>query len=105
GWQIGPAAVIAASGALQSHSTSNVTSITQKAALAALNGSQATVQEMLDEYRVRRDAVHEWITKDPRLKCRKPAGAFYLFVDIREMLSMAGGRTSHPVRAVPRRDA
>jgi aspartate aminotransferase len=94
GWQIGPAAVIAASGALQSHSTSNVTSITQKAALAALNGSQATVQEMLDEYRVRRDAVHEWITKDPRLKCRKPAGAFYLFVDIGEVLSMDGWRTS-----------
>jgi len=82
GWQIGPAAVIAASGALQSHSTSNVTSITQKAALAALTGSQTTVQEMLDEYRVRRDAVHEWITRDPRLKCRKPAGAFYLFIDI-----------------------
>jgi aspartate aminotransferase len=94
GWQIGPAPVIAASGALQSHSTSNVTSITQKAALAALTGSQTTVQEMLDEYRVRRDAVHEWITKDPRLKCRKPAGAFYLFIDIGEVLSLDGWRTS-----------
>jgi aspartate aminotransferase len=94
GWQIGPAAVIAASGALQSHSTSNVTSITQKAAVAALTGSQSTVQEMLDEYRVRRDAVHEWITKDPRLKCRKPAGAFYLFIDIGEVLSLDGWRTS-----------
>ncbi len=47
GWQIGPAAVIAASSAIQSHSTSNVASITQKAAVAALIGSQAPVAEML----------------------------------------------------------
>ena len=55
GWPIGPAAVIAASNAIQSHSTSNVTSITQKAAVAALTGSQAPVTAMLDEYRKRRD--------------------------------------------------
>jgi aspartate aminotransferase len=94
GWQIGPAAVIAASSALQSHSTSNVTSITQKAAVAALTGSQAPVQEMLDEYRLRRDALHEWLTEDPRIKCRKPGGAFYLFLDISELLSLDGFRTS-----------
>ena len=49
GWQIGPAAVIAASAAIQSHSTSNVASITQKAGVAALTGSQAPVRAMLDE--------------------------------------------------------
>ena len=94
GWAIGPAAVIAAAGALQSHATSNVTSITQKAAVEALTGSQAPVKAMLDEYRKRRDQLHEWLTADPRLHCRKPAGAFYMFVDIGDVLSMDGFRTS-----------
>jgi len=94
GWQLGPAGVISASSALQSHSTSNVTSITQKAAVAALTGSQAPVQAMLDEYRSRRDQVHAWLTADPRLRCLKPAGAFYLFVDVSELLSVDGYRTS-----------
>src|SRR5204862_4070020 len=94
GWQLGPAAVIAASAAIQSHSTSNVTSITQKAAVAALLGSQAPVTAMLDEYRTRRDRLHAWLTADPRLRCRKPAGAFYMFVDISDVLSVDGLRTS-----------
>ena len=97
GWAIGPAPVIAAAGAIQSHATSNVTSISQKAAVEALTGSQATVTEMLDEYRKRRDQLHEWLSGDPRLRCRKPAGAFYMFIDIGDVLSGidAGGfRTS-----------
>jgi aspartate aminotransferase len=97
GWAIGPAAVIAASGAIQSHSTSNVTSITQKAAVAALTESQAPVREMLDEYRRRRDQLHQWLSADPRLRCQKPAGAFYMFIDIGEVLSgiePGGFRTS-----------
>ena len=90
-------AVISASSALQSHSTSNVTSITQKAAVEALTGSQAPVKAMLDEYRSRRDQLHAWLTADPRLRCLKPAGAFYLFVDISQLLSgvdPGGYRTS-----------
>jgi aspartate aminotransferase len=94
GWQIGPKEVIAASNAIQSHSTSNVTSITQKAAVAALIGSQAPVTTMLDEYRKRRDQLHAWLTADPRLRCRKPAGAFYMFVDISDALTPDGLRTS-----------
>ena len=97
GWAIGPPAVIAASGAIQSHSTSNVTSITQKAALAALTGSQAPVRAMLDEYRGRRDQLHQWLSADPRLRCQKPAGAFYMFVDVGDVLSglePGGFRTS-----------
>ena len=94
GWQIGPAEVMAASAAIQSHSTSNVTSITQKAAVEALRGSQAPIAEMLDEYRRRRDRIHARLTADPRLRCRKPAGAFYLFVDIGDTLSTDGFRTS-----------
>jgi len=94
GWAIGPAEVISAAGALQGHSTSNVTSITQKAVLQALTGSQAPVRTMLDEYRKRRDQLHGWLTADPHLRCRKPAGAFYMFVDVSDVLSLDGIRTS-----------
>jgi aspartate aminotransferase len=94
GWTIGPAAVVAACNALQSHSTSNVSSITQKAVVAALTGSQAPVRAMLDEYRTRRDKLSEWLAADPRLRCRKPAGAFYMFVDVGDVLSVDGLRTS-----------
>src|SRR5205823_7309374 len=52
------------------------------------------VTAMLDEYRKRRDALHAWLTADPRLRCRKPAGAFYMFVDVGDLLSMDGYRTS-----------
>jgi len=94
GWAIGPAPVIAASGAIQSHATSNVSSITQKAAVAALTESQAPVKTMLDEYRKRRNQLCEWLGVDARLRCQKPAGAFYMFIDISDLLSLDGFRTS-----------
>jgi aspartate aminotransferase len=94
GWTLAPAAVIAAQNALQSHATSNVSSITQMAVVAALTGSQEPVVAMLNEYRTRRDTLHGWLTADPRLRCRKPAGAFYLFIDISDTLSVDGLRTS-----------
>jgi aspartate aminotransferase len=90
GWSIGPARAIAAQHALQSHVSSNVSSITQRAAVEALTGSQAPVAEMLAEYRRRRDALHGWLAADPRLRCTKPAGAFYLFVDVHRVLEDAG---------------
>jgi len=94
GWALGPAPVIAASGAIQSHATSNVSSITQKAAVTALTGSQAPVTVMLDEYRSRRDQLCAWLAADPRLRCQKPAGAFYMFIDVSDLLSLDGFRTS-----------
>jgi aspartate aminotransferase len=94
GWTVGPKEVIAACGALQSHQTSNVCSITQKAVLAALTGPQDCVTAMLNEYRSRRDQVWTWLTADPRIKCVKPAGAFYLFIDITELLAATGIKTS-----------
>jgi len=94
GWQLGPAQAIAASSAIQSHSTSNVTSITQKAAVEAVHGPQGSVRVMLDEYRRRRDLLHGWITADSRLRCLKPAGAFYMFIDVSDALSIGGLRTS-----------
>jgi aspartate aminotransferase len=94
GWTIAPAPVVAAESALQSHATSNVSSITQKAAVEALRGSQAPVKAMLDEYRTRRDNLHEWLAADPRIRCSKPAGAFYLFPDVTDVLASGGFRTA-----------
>jgi len=90
GWSIGPAAVIAAQGAIQSHATSNVSSITQKAVTAAVTGSQEPVAAMLEEYRKRRDRLYEWLSADPRVRCVKPAGAFYMFPDLSEILASGG---------------
>ncbi len=94
GWAVGPVEVIAACNALQSHSTSNASSISQKAAFAAVTGPQGFVGEMVAEYQKRRDALHAWLTADPRIKCVKPDGAFYLFIDISALLSPDGIRTS-----------
>ncbi len=94
GWTIGPAKMVAACNAIQSHATSNVNSITQKAVVEALNGVQTPVKTMLDEYRTRRDNLYGWLTADPRIKCQKPAGAFYMFPDISEAMAAAGFTTS-----------
>jgi aspartate aminotransferase len=94
GWALAPAPVVSASNALQSHSTSNVCSITQKAVAAGLTGSQQCVTGMLDEYRRRRDQVTAWLAAEPRLRLVRPAGAFYLFPDVSEFLSPDGIRTS-----------
>jgi len=90
GWSLGPAPAIAAQHALQSHSTSNVSSITQKAVAEALTGSQEPVAQMLAEYRRRRDALHAWLSADARLRIVKPSGAFYLFPDMSGVLADAG---------------
>ena len=94
GWAIAPARAITAFNAIQGHSTSNVSSITQKAALAALSGPQDSVALMLNDYRTRRDRVWEWLTADPRFTCEKPRGAFYLFPYCAEALEPAGLRTT-----------
>jgi aspartate aminotransferase len=94
GWTLAPAAVVTACNALQSNSTSNVCSITQKAVVAGLTGPQDCVTEMLDEYRRRRDQLCLWLAEEPRLRVVKPAGAFYLFPDVSDFLSPDGVRTS-----------
>ena len=94
GWAIGPAAVISACNALQSHSTSNVCSITQRAVEVALTSPQDCVTAMLDEYRHRRDQLCNWLASEPRVRLVKPAGAFYLFPDVSDFLSPDTIRTS-----------
>jgi aspartate aminotransferase len=99
GWALAPAALISAANAIQSHSTSNVCSISQKAAEAALRGPQECVTEMLDEYRRRRDQLYEWLAVDSRIRLAKPAGAFYMFPDVSEFLSPDAIRTSAELAA------
>ena len=87
GWTIAPKELSTAFNVIQGQSTSNITSITQKAALAAVSGPQDAVTTMLNEYRTRRDNIHGWLTANPAIKCVKPKGAFYLFPDISELLT------------------
>ena len=94
GWSIAPPAFTAACNTIQGHSTSNVSSITQKAAAEALTGPQDAVLAMLNEYRSRRDQTLAWLTEDPRVECVRPGGAFYLFPYIAELLAPVGVRTS-----------
>jgi aspartate aminotransferase len=86
GWRIGfalaPAPIIAAMGKLQSHSTSNPTSIAQKAGVEALLGPQDSVAAMLAEYRKRRDFVVERLRAIPGVKCAEPHGAFYAYPNV-----------------------
>jgi aspartate aminotransferase len=94
GWTIAPKELTSAFNTIQGQTTSNITSITQKAALAAVSGSQDGVTVMLNEYRKRRDNIHAWLTAHPGIKCVKPNGAFYLFPDISALLSADGMKTS-----------
>jgi aspartate aminotransferase len=94
GWTIAPKELTSAFNTIQGQSTSNITSITQKAALAAIAGPQDAVTVMLDEYRVRRDNIHAWLTENPGIQCVKPKGAFYLFPNITGLLGSDGVRTS-----------
>jgi aspartate aminotransferase len=59
-----------------------------------MTGPQDAVTAMLDEYRMRRDNIHAWLTANPAIKCVKPKGAFYLFPDISGLLSPDGVKTS-----------
>ncbi len=97
GWRIGyglaPAPVISAMAKLQSHSTSNPTSIAQKAAIEALNGPQDSVPQMLAEYRRRRDFVVPRLRQIPGVECSMPAGAFYAYPNVRAALDRGGIKT------------
>ena len=86
GWRIGfalaPQEIIGAMMKLQSHSTSNPTSIAQKAAIEAMRGPQDSVTGMLAEYRKRRDFVVARLQKIPGVKITMPKGAFYAYPNI-----------------------
>jgi len=86
GWRIGYLAgdekIVGAINKLQSHSTSNPASISQKAALEALTGGNEFVRKIAEEFEKRRDLILGGIGRINKLSCFKPQGAFYLFCDI-----------------------
>jgi len=86
GWTLSPANVAKAMGDLQSQETSNPSSISQYAAVAALEGPQDCVDRMLAEFAKRREYVRRRIDAIPGLSCAEIAGAFYAFINIREHL-------------------
>jgi aspartate aminotransferase len=94
GWRIGfglaPAPIVSAMTKLQSHSTSNPTSISQKAAVEALRGPQESVGVMLAEYRQRRDFVVKRLRAIPGVKCAEPRGAFYAYPNLGVVLGKNG---------------
>src|SRR5579863_8265384 len=90
GYALGPAAVVSAMQKLQSQSTSNPTSIVQKAAVAALKGPQQCVAEMRKDYIRLRDHVLLGLSRIPGLKCARPEGAFYVYPNISEFLGRGG---------------
>ncbi|MBI2129833.1 pyridoxal phosphate-dependent aminotransferase [Candidatus Woesearchaeota archaeon] len=86
GWRIGycagPKEIINAMDSLQSHTTSNPTSVAQKAALEALNGPQDSVKIMVEEFDKRRKYMTERLNQIKGISCNLPEGAFYCFPDI-----------------------
>ena len=86
GWRIGytasPTNVAKAMTAFQSHSTSNVNSIAQYAAIAALSGPDLELRSMVAEFAKRRECVCKLIEETPGLSCIKPMGAFYVMMNV-----------------------
>ncbi|HWP84040.1 MAG TPA: pyridoxal phosphate-dependent aminotransferase, partial [Terriglobia bacterium] len=82
GYALGPQPIVAAMTKLQSHSTSNPSSVAQKAAVEALLGPQESVGKMLAEYRRRRDFVVRGLREIPGISCTLPRGAFYAYPNV-----------------------
>jgi len=83
GYAAGPANIIKAIADFQSSTTSHASSISQKAGVAALSLPDAEVQKMVSTFQKRRDLFVEGLNAIPGIKCVKPAGAFYLFPNVR----------------------
>jgi aspartate aminotransferase len=98
GWRLGyalaPAPVTSAMAKLQSQSTSNPTSIVQKAAVAALKGPQECVEQMRREYIELRDHVVQGLRSIPGVTCTLPQGAFYAYPNISAFLGRGGVKSA-----------
>jgi aspartate aminotransferase len=91
GWMVGPADVTKAAANLQSHLTSNVSNISQRAALAALTGPQDCVAEMLAAFDRRRRVMVSELNKIPGITTPTPQGAFYVYPDVSGLLGKTWG--------------
>ena len=86
GWMIGPADVVKAATNLQSHLSSNVCNVAQRAALAAVSGPLDAVADMRAAFDRRRRAIVELLRAIPGVQCPTPRGAFYAYPSVRELL-------------------
>ncbi len=97
GWRIGyaggPSGLISAMKTVQSQSTSNPCSVSQAAAVEALNGDQTAVTEMVAEYRERHDAVVALLRNIPGFECREGDGTFYLLPRVSGAIELLGLRS------------
>jgi aspartate aminotransferase len=94
GYALGPSAVVSALNKLQSQSTSNPTSIVQKAAVAALKGPQQCVTDMRAEYINLRDHVVKGLRAIPGVKCTLPEGAFYTYPNVSAFFGRGGVKSA-----------
>src|SRR5580704_16975250 len=94
GYVLGPKPIIAAMSKLQSQSISSTASFVQKAAVAALNGSQECVAEMRADYLTLRDRILGRLTEIPGVTCTKPEGAFYVYPNVSAYLGKPGAQTT-----------
>ncbi|MGD0799076.1 MAG: pyridoxal phosphate-dependent aminotransferase [Acidobacteriaceae bacterium] len=99
GFALGPKAIIGAMSKLQSQSTSNTTSFVQKAAVAALTGSQECVSEMRADYLKLRDQVLAGFKTIPGLTCTVPQGAFYVYPNVSAFFGRGGVRSAADLAA------
>lgn len=94
GWRIGfalaPETLVKALSSIQSHSTSNPSSISQYAAMEGLRGSQDSVEEMINAYSARRSWLVPQLSALPGFSCDPPGGAFYVFPRISELFGKGG---------------
>ncbi len=86
GWMVGPADVIKAATNLQSHATSNVNNIAQKAAVAALTGDLSAVAEMKVAFDRRRQTIQRMLSEVPGFVCAEPEGAFYAYPSVKGVI-------------------
>lgn len=86
GWMIGPKDVIKAATNLQSHMTSNVSNVAQRAAIAALNGDLSAVHMMGEAFDRRRKLIVGLLNEIPGFKCPMPTGAFYVYPSVKGVL-------------------
>jgi aspartate aminotransferase len=91
GWMVGPADAITGAANLQSHLSSNVSNISQRAALAALTGSQDSVEHMRQAFDRRRRLIVDGLNAIPGMVCPVPEGAFYVYPDVTGLLNRSWG--------------
>jgi len=91
GWMVGPANVIKAASNLQSHLSSNVSNVSQRAAIEALTGPQDEVEAMRQAFERRRNLIVAELSKIDGVVCPTPQGAFYVYPDVRGLLNREWG--------------